>query len=54
VLGHAEVTGIPTAGDVRLLGMLLDAERDRVPPTEAERLLALDGDYSSPFLAMPF
>ena len=44
VLAHDEVTGIPTAGDVRLLGMLL----------EAERVLAGDEDYSSPFISMPF
>jgi hypothetical protein len=54
VLSHEEVTGIPTAGDVRLLGMLLEAERSRIPAEEAERLLAGDADYSSPFLAMPF
>jgi aryl-alcohol dehydrogenase-like predicted oxidoreductase len=54
VLSHDEVTGIPTAGDVRLLRTLLDAERSRVSPAEAERLLASDADYSSPFLAMPF
>lgn len=54
VLSHDEVTGIPTAGDVGLLGMLLEAERNRVSPTEAERQLASDGDYSSPFIAMPF
>jgi aryl-alcohol dehydrogenase-like predicted oxidoreductase len=54
VLAHDEVTGIPTAGDVRLLGMLLAAERSRIAPAEAERQLAGDGDYSSPFLAMPF
>jgi aryl-alcohol dehydrogenase-like predicted oxidoreductase len=54
VLSHDEVTGIPTAGDVRLLRALLDAERSRVSPAEAERLLASDADYSSPFLAMPF
>jgi aryl-alcohol dehydrogenase-like predicted oxidoreductase len=53
VLAHEEVSGIPTAGDVRLLGMLLDAERNRVSPAEAERQLAGDPDYSSPFLAMP-
>ncbi len=28
VLSHEEVTGIPTAGDVRLLGMQLEAERE--------------------------
>ena len=54
VLAHDEVTGIPTAGDVRLLGKLLEAERNRISPTEAERELASDGDYSSPFIAMPF
>ena len=54
VLSHDEVTGIPTAGDVGLLGMLLEAERNRVSPAEAERQLASDRDYSSPFIAMPF
>jgi aryl-alcohol dehydrogenase-like predicted oxidoreductase len=54
VLSHAEVTGIPTAGDVRLLGMLIRAERDRMSPTQAEDQLASDDEYSSPFIAMPF
>jgi aryl-alcohol dehydrogenase-like predicted oxidoreductase len=54
VLAHDEVTGIPTAGDVRLLGMLLAAERSRIPADEAERQLLGDDEYSSPFLAMPF
>jgi aryl-alcohol dehydrogenase-like predicted oxidoreductase len=54
VLAHDEVTGIPTAGDVRLLGMLLEAERNRIPPDEAEQQLASDDEYSSPFIAMPF
>jgi aryl-alcohol dehydrogenase-like predicted oxidoreductase len=54
VLAHEEVTGIPTAGDVTLLGALLEAERNRVSPTEATRLLASDSDYSSPFLSIPF
>jgi aryl-alcohol dehydrogenase-like predicted oxidoreductase len=54
VLAHDEVTGIPTAGDVRLLGMLLRAERERIAPTQAEEQLAGDGDYSSPFISMPF
>lgn len=51
VLAHDEVTGIPTAGDVRLLGMLLEAERHRIPADEAERLLADDPAYESPFVA---
>lgn len=53
VLAHDEVTGIPTAGDVTLLGMLLEAERSRVSAAEAERQLATDADYSSPFVDMP-
>jgi aryl-alcohol dehydrogenase-like predicted oxidoreductase len=53
VLAHQEVTGIPTAGDVRLLGMLIEGERNRISTTEAERRLASDGHYSSPFIAMP-
>lgn len=52
VLAHAEVTGIPTPGDVGLLGMLLAAERDRISSAEAERQLVTDEDYSSPFVAM--
>ena len=54
VLSHDEVTGIPTAGDVRLLGMLLKAEQDRIPRAEAEQRLSSDDLYASPFLAMPF
>ena len=54
VLAHDEVSGIATAGDVRLLGPLLAAERDRVTPAEAEQRLAGDDAYSSPFVAMPF
>jgi aryl-alcohol dehydrogenase-like predicted oxidoreductase len=54
VLAHEEVTGIATAGDVRLLGNLLTAERDRIPAEDAERRLLADADYSSPFIAMPF
>jgi hypothetical protein len=53
VLSRDEVTGIATPGDVRLLDMVLDAERNRITPAEAERQLASDRDYSSPFLAMP-
>ena len=54
MLSHAEVTGIATAGDVGLLGMLLHAEQNRVSPAEAEQQLASDPEYSSPFIAMPF
>ena len=54
VLSHREVTGIPTAGDVRLLGMLIHAEQNRTSLAEAEGQLASDDEYSSPFVAMPF
>ena len=54
VLAHEEVTGLATAGDVRLLRHLVAAERDRMDVLDAEA--ALDGveDYSSPFATMPF
>jgi aryl-alcohol dehydrogenase-like predicted oxidoreductase len=53
VLSHGEVTGIPTAGDVGLLGMLLHAEQHRTSVAEAEAALADDREYSSPFVDMP-
>ena len=54
VLSHAEVTGIPTAGDVGLLGLLISAEQNRISLAEAEERLAGDSEYSSPFISMPF
>lgn len=54
VLAHDEVAGIPTAGDVGLLGMMLEAERSRIPVDEAEAQLAHDPAYSSPFVSMPW
>jgi aryl-alcohol dehydrogenase-like predicted oxidoreductase len=54
VLAHREVTGIPTAGDVGLLGMMIQAEQARTAVSDAEGHLASDGAYSSPFIAMPF
>jgi hypothetical protein len=54
VLSHREVTGIPTAGEVGLLGMLIHAEQNRISLAEAEEQLASDDEYSSPFIAMPF
>jgi aryl-alcohol dehydrogenase-like predicted oxidoreductase len=53
VLSHHEVTGMPTAGDVGLLGMLIHAEQNRTSLAGAEGELASDGEYSSPFIAMP-
>ena len=40
VLSHAEVTGIATAGDVGLLGMLIHAEQNRISLADAEEQLA--------------
>jgi Aldo/keto reductase family/Glycosyl hydrolases family 15 len=56
VLSHPEVTGIATPGDVRLLPLVVEAERrlDRASPAAAGEVLAQAGDYSSPFLRMPF
>ncbi|NIZ89916.1 aldo/keto reductase [Kineococcus rubinsiae] len=50
VLSHPEVTGLATAGDVRLLGMILAGEGDRIPADEAETALLADPEYSSPFI----
>jgi aryl-alcohol dehydrogenase-like predicted oxidoreductase len=54
VLAHEEVTGLATAGDVRLLRHLVAAERDRMDVLDAEAALAGVEDYSSPFVTMPF
>ncbi len=54
VLAHVEVTGLATPGDVSLLAMTLEAERNRIAPDEAESRLSADDAYSSPFLAMPW
>ena len=55
VLARPEITGIATVGDVRLLGLMIRAERERgqLPLAEAEAVLARAPEYSSPFLAMP-
>ena len=55
VLSHPEVTGIATPGDVRLLPLVIEAER-RLPETgraAAEAVLARATDYSSPFIHIP-
>lgn len=54
VLAHEEVTGLATAGDVRLLRHLVAAERDRMDVLDAEAVLDGVEDYSSPFVTMPF
>ena len=54
VLAHEEITGLASAGDVRLLGKILRAEQERVPVDSAVAQLSSVDDYSSPFVAMPF
>jgi predicted aldo/keto reductase-like oxidoreductase len=54
-LSHPEVTGIATPGDVRLLPLVIEAER-RLAGTglaDAEAVLARASDYSSPFIDIP-
>ena len=46
-------TGIATPGDVRLLPLVVEAERHRVDPAEASAVLAADPASSSPFLDIP-
>jgi aryl-alcohol dehydrogenase-like predicted oxidoreductase len=53
VLAHGELTGLASPGDIHLLGMVLDAEADRMASDEAERLLTGVEGYSSPFERMP-
>ena len=53
VLDHPELTGLATPGDVRLLRHVVAAESKRMPVDEAERVLADDPAYSSPFESMP-
>jgi aryl-alcohol dehydrogenase-like predicted oxidoreductase len=54
VLAHPEITGLATAGDVRLLGMILRAERERMSLDDAAVDLQTDPDAASPFLRMPW
>jgi aryl-alcohol dehydrogenase-like predicted oxidoreductase len=55
VLKHPQVTGIATPGEVSLLGLLVEAERDRANWTDERMAGVLDGvvAYASPFVAMP-
>ena len=56
VLSHEEVTGIATPGDIRLLPLVIEAERQvgTMPVADAEEVLAAAADYSSPFINIPF
>ena len=55
VLSHPEVTGIATPGDVRLLPLVIEAERrlGEIGLDEAEVVLGRATDYSSPFINIP-
>ena len=55
VLSHPEVTGIATPGDVRLLPLVIEAERRLADSSRAEMesVLAHAPDYSSPFINIP-
>ncbi|MBK5307767.1 MAG: aldo/keto reductase [Frankiaceae bacterium] len=50
-LCHAELVGLATPGDVRLLRHVIAAEADRMKLVEATDVLTRTPDYSSPFLA---
>jgi aryl-alcohol dehydrogenase-like predicted oxidoreductase len=52
VLSHEEATGIATPGDVGLLGMVVEAEANRLTREDAEEVLRDAPAYSSPFLEM--
>lgn len=54
VLAHEEITGLATAGDVRLLGAIVAAEADRLDAAAAQHHLAGELEYSSPFISMPW
>jgi aryl-alcohol dehydrogenase-like predicted oxidoreductase len=55
VLSHPEVTGIATPGDVHLLPLVVEAERQAgaLSAAEAEQVLAKAPAYSSPFIDIP-
>jgi aryl-alcohol dehydrogenase-like predicted oxidoreductase len=56
VLSHQEVAGIATPADVRLLPLMIEAEKQvgKMPVADAEEVLAAAADYSSPFINIPF
>lgn len=56
VLARPGITGIPTPGDVRLLGAVVraEAERSRLSVADAEAVLEQAPDYTSPFVSMPW
>jgi aryl-alcohol dehydrogenase-like predicted oxidoreductase len=53
-LAREEITGIATVGDVGLVRTMIEAEKHRMPPEEAEEVLSRAPGYSSPFISVPF
>ena len=55
VLSHEAVASIAMVGDVSLMPMLIEAERNRqeLSAEDVERILSRDEQYSSPFIAPP-
>ncbi|MEO6715117.1 MAG: aldo/keto reductase [Mycobacteriales bacterium] len=54
-LSHPEIAGIPTAGDVRLLPLMIEAERRAASTSREEAAAVLERapDHSSPFIDIP-
>ena len=53
VLSHEEVTGLAMAGDVTIVPMILKTGGQKMSREDAEQVLSLAPDYSSPFISMP-
>ncbi|MEP6600138.1 MAG: aldo/keto reductase, partial [Actinomycetota bacterium] len=55
VLSHNEITGIATAGDVRIFPLIIEAERRAAEMSrdEAAEVLGRASSYSSPFIDIP-
>lgn len=53
-LSHPQITGLPTAGDVTLLPLFVEAEKTAATTSreDAARVLSAADDYDSPFVAM--
>lgn len=54
VLARAEISGLPTVGDVGLVRCVIEAEERRMPVEEAREVLSRAPGYSSPFISVPF
>lgn len=54
VLSRQEITGLAMVGDVDLVPLMIEAEKNRMPLEQAVEILASAPDYSSPFITIPF